>query len=130
MGFWWFMFLCDLLIPFIMIISGKMMWKHPPKSINAVMGYRTKRSMRNMDTWNFAHEHCGRLWWRIGWAMLIPSAVIHLPFYNSSENMIGTVGGILCTIQCLALIVSILPTEKALKRNFTDEGLGKEEKRH
>lgn len=22
MGFWWFMFLCDLLIPFIMIIAG------------------------------------------------------------------------------------------------------------
>lgn len=119
MGFWWFMFLCDLLIPFIMIISGRMMWKHPPKSINAVMGYRTKRSMKNMDTWNFAHDHCGRLWWRIGWAMLIPSAVIQLPFYNSSENVIGTVGGILCTIQCLALIVSIFPTEIALKRNFT-----------
>lgn len=55
--------------------------------------------------------------------MLIPSAVIQIPFYNSSENVIGTVGGILCTIlctiQCLALIVSIFPTEIALKRNFT-----------
>lgn len=29
---------------------------HDPKNINGLIGYRTSRSMRNMDTWNFAHE--------------------------------------------------------------------------
>ena len=124
--FWWFMFVCDLLIPILMIIVGNMMWKHPPKKINGIIGYRTARSMRNMDTWKFAHEYCGRLWWKIGWIMLIPSLLIHFPFYHSSDNRIGTVGGSLGSIQCIMLVVSIFPTETALKKTFADEGIGKE----
>ena len=123
MWFWWFIFVCDLLIPVIMIIAGNMMWKHAPKKINGIIGYRTARSMKNTDTWNFAQEHCGRLWWKIGWVMLMPSFVIHFPFYHSSENMIGIVAAILCTMQCLVLILAIFPTERALKRTFTEEGV-------
>lgn len=122
MWFWWFMFVCDLLIPVLMIICGRMMWKHAPGNINGIIGYRTARSMKNIDTWRFAHDYCGRLWWKIGWGMLVPSAVIQLPFYSSSVNWIGTVGGVLCVIQCIILIVSIFPTERALKATFTDEG--------
>lgn len=66
MWFWWFLFCCDLLVPVTMIVSGRIMWKHPPKNINGLMGYRTSRSMKNMDTWLFAHDYCGRLWWKIG----------------------------------------------------------------
>ena len=125
MWFWWFMLGCDLLIPILMIILGRMMWKHAPGSINKVVGYRTTRSMKNMDTWKFAHDYFGQLWWKIGWAMLIPSAVILFPFYNNSENTIGVVGGILCGIQCIILMVPIFFTERALKRNFTDAGVRK-----
>lgn len=123
MWFWWFMFCCDLLIPVTMIVCGQMMWKHCPKNINGLMGYRTSRSMRNMDTWKFAHEYCGKLWWKIGWITLIPSIIIHIPFYGTEDNTIGVVGGILVTIQVIILIASIYPTERALKRNFTDDGI-------
>ena len=41
MWFWWFMLVCDLLTPIVMIITGRMMWKHCPKQINSLMGYRT-----------------------------------------------------------------------------------------
>ena len=34
MWFWWFMLICDLLIPITMLIGGRMMWKHCPKRIN------------------------------------------------------------------------------------------------
>ncbi len=30
MCFWWYMLICDLIIPIVMIISGRMMWKHCP----------------------------------------------------------------------------------------------------
>lgn len=122
MWFWWFVFLFDLFIPTLMIISGRMMWKHPPKNINGAIGYRTARSMKNPDTWKFAHDYCGRLWWKLGWITLIPSAIIHLPFYYSSDNTIGIIGCILCTLQCIILIASIVPTERALKRTFTNDG--------
>lgn len=34
-----------------MILGGRIMWKHSPKNINCVIGYRTSRSMKNIDTW-------------------------------------------------------------------------------
>ena len=126
MGFWLFMLVCDLLVPVIMILCGRMMWKHAPDKINGVMGYRTSRSMKNMDTWKFAHDYCGRLWWKIGWIMLIPSLVIHIPIYGKSDDVIGWTGGILTMLQCVVLIVSIIPTEMALKKTFTKEGTRRE----
>ncbi len=123
MWFWWFIFVCDLLIPILMIIAGNMMWKHAPEKINGIIGYRTARSMKNTDTWKFAQDYCGRLWWKMGWIMFIPSVVIHFPFYQSSENVIGIVAAIVCTIQCLILVFTIFPTERALKRTFTEEGI-------
>ncbi|MCM1263596.1 MAG: SdpI family protein [Bacillus sp. (in: Bacteria)] len=125
MWFWWFIFVCDLLIPVTMIIAGNMMWKHTPEKINGIIGYRTTRSMKNIDTWRFAQDYCGRLWWKIGWIMLLPSVVAHLPFYHGTEDTIGTVAAILCTIQCLILVSAIFPTERALKRTFTEEGIRK-----
>lgn len=122
MCFWWYMLICDLIIPLVMIISGRMMWKHCPKRINRTVGYRTVRSMKNMDTWKFAHDYCGKLWWKTGWLMIIPSVLLHLPLYHSDENTIGIAGGSLVTVQCIILIVSIYPTEKALKKYFNDDG--------
>ena len=116
------MLICDLLIPVVMLIAGRSMWKHCPKNINCVMGYRTTRSMKNMDTWKFAHDYCGRLWWKLGAIMIVPSALIHIPFYKSNEKTLGIIGGILVTIQCIVLIVSIFPTESALKKTFYDDG--------
>lgn len=123
MWFWWFMFVSNMLMPVILLIGGRMMWKHCPKEINSVIGYRTKRSMKNMDTWKFAHEYCGKLWWRMGLLLLFPSILVQLPFVHSSEEIIGTVGIVICTVQVILLVASIFPTERALKRTFTDEGV-------
>ena len=60
------LFLCNLLIPVVVIVTGRIMWKHYPKNINGLVGYRTTRSMKNMDTWRFANEYCGRLWYKMG----------------------------------------------------------------
>lgn len=119
------MFCCDIVVPVLMIIIGRIMWKHPPKNINALIGYRTSRSMKNMDTWMFAHNYSGKLWWKIGWITLLPSIIIYILFYGASDNIIGIVGLVLTTIQIIVLIGSIIPTEKALKNTFTDEGIRK-----
>ena len=92
MWFWWFILICDCLIPAIMIIAGRMMWKHCPKKINGVVGYRTKMSMINMDTWRFAHDHAGKLWWKVGIGLLGPTMLIHIPFYGASDD-IDMMGG-------------------------------------
>ena len=66
MGFWIFMLIMDLLIPFTMIGFGKMFLKKAPDQINYVFGYRTSMSMKNQDTWVFAHHYCGKIWYICG----------------------------------------------------------------
>lgn len=122
---WWFAFFFDLLIPTIMFLFGRVMYKSAPNDINYIFGYRTTRSMKNDDTWQFAHKYCGQLWWRLGLIMLIITLVVHISFYNSSENVIGKVTAIVMTIQVIVLILSIIPTEIALKKTFNDDGTRK-----
>ena len=118
MGFWTFMLICSLLLPIIMIVIGFVFQKHPPKTINGIYGYRTDRSRRNQDTWDFAHAYCGKLWWKIGWGMLIVTILVMLLLIGRSQNMIGWGGGIVELIQCIVLTASIAPVEHALKKNF------------
>lgn len=116
------MFICNLLMPLLMIIAGYMMYKHPPKEINGVIGYRTTRSRKNIDTWKFAHDYCGRLWFKAGFVLLIPTIIAQIPFAKSSDSTIGWVTIVIEMIQLAVLIGSIFPVEKALKENFDDNG--------
>ena len=73
MGFWIFMLIMDLLIPFTMIGFGYIFLKKAPKNINTLFGYRTTMSMKNKDTWEFAHKYCGKLWYV--WGMILLSMI-------------------------------------------------------
>ncbi len=122
MGFWWFMFACIMLIPAMMVIAGYIMWKHCPREINSVLGYRTRRSMMNMDTWKFAHDYCGRLWWKLGWILVIPTVVAQIPFVKGTENKVGMVSVVITFVQSVVLLLSLIPTERALKKKFDENG--------
>ena len=120
--FWIFMLLMDLLIPLTMIGFGKMFLNKAPQNINATFGYRTTMSMKNKDTWEFAHKFCGKLWFRCG-LVLLPISIIPLIFvFNKSIDTIGNVGLIVSAIQLVPLVGSIIPTEIALKKTFDQNG--------
>ncbi|MBR5521795.1 MAG: SdpI family protein [Oscillospiraceae bacterium] len=120
--FWWFILISDLLIPITIIIAGKILYSRPPKNINALAGYRTVRSMKNMDTWVFANRHCGKIWQKSGLIMLLPTVLAHLPFYRSNDDIIGTISLIVIAVQLVVMVASIFLTEKSLKDTFDDEG--------
>jgi uncharacterized membrane protein len=122
MKFWWIMLAFDLLIPLVMMISGWMMWKHCPKRINWFYGYRTALSMKNMDTWRFAHDYCGKSWLKMGLIMLLPSILLSIPFYHTSVARIGILGLVVNAVQLVVLFVSVYRTERALKRTFFSDG--------
>ncbi|WP_407314404.1 SdpI family protein [Desulfosporosinus sp. SB140] len=122
MGFWIFMMVLNLLIPFTMIGFGKYFIKNAPKEINYVFGYRTSMSMKNEDTWVFAHHYCGKVWLILGSIILIPSAIAMLFVIGKDANTVGTFSLILCSIQLIFLVGSIFPTERALKSNFDEQG--------
>ena len=75
MFFWIFMLASDLIIPLTMIRFGRLFLAQAPKNINATFGYRTTMSMKNKDTWEFAHKYCGKLWCRCG-LILLPLSVM------------------------------------------------------
>ena len=122
MGFWIFMLAMNLLFPAIMIISGGYFMKKAPKEINYIFGSRTNMSMKNKDTWDFAHKHIGKLWFYLG-ILLIPITVIPMLFViGGNEDTISMVGSIICIVALAILIVSIFPTEIALKKTFDKDG--------
>lgn len=122
MGFWIFMLVMDLLFPVVMIVMGRYFMKTSPKEINYIFGYRTNMSMKNKDTWNFAHKYIGKLWFYLG-LLLIPITVIPMLFVlGGTEDVVGTMGCIICVIALIILIVPIFPTERALKMNFDKDG--------
>ncbi len=122
MWFFLLMLVCNMIVPVITIFAGWFMWKHAPKQINSIIGYRTKRSMKNDDTWKFAHNFCGKLWWIMGWIILGVSIVVLIPFINSIYFTIGIVVIISVAVQCVILVMSIIPTEIALEKTFFDDG--------
>ncbi|MBE5987949.1 SdpI/YhfL family protein [Lacrimispora xylanisolvens] len=122
MGFWIFMTAMNLVLPFIMIVIGYIFLKNPPKEINHLVGYRTTMSMKNKDTWEFAHHHCGKNWKIIGLSMLIPSALVMLFFIGKDINTIGEFGSVVMGVQTVILLASLIPTEIALRKNFDKDG--------
>lgn len=123
MVFWMFMLLVDLMIPLSMLGFGNYFLRKAPKEINAVFGYRTTMSMKNRDTWEFAHQYCGRIWVRCGYVLLPLSVLPLLLALGRDVDTVGTVGGFICFLQLVPLIGSILPTERALKRTFDKNGI-------
>lgn len=122
MGFWIYMLCMGLLFPAIMLVMGRYFMKTAPKEINYIFGYRTNMSMKNKDTWEFAHKYIGKLWFRFGW-ILVPITIIPMLFVlGKSEDTIGTVGAIVVAIDLIILISVIFPTEMALKKNFDKDG--------
>ena len=122
MWFWIMMLIFDLLLPAAMIGFGYLMYLHPPEDINGVFGYRTPRSMKNGDTWRFAHDCCGRLWVKAGYILLAPTLIAMLPFLHSGKDAVGTASLVIEGVQLAVMLGSIFIVESALKKNFDGDG--------
>ena len=122
MGFWIYMLVMDLLIPGTMIGCG-LKFKNAPPQFGSSIGYLTRRSAINRNTWDFAHQYIGRLW-LISGVVMLPVSILSMVFlaFGRSVDTVGTVGGVIVGMQCAVMVLSIFPTERALKRNFDDYG--------
>ena len=117
-----FMITSNLLIPIIMVFFGLKFAKRGPKKINGIYGYRTTMSMKNKETWEFAHKYCGLLWKKLGFILLILSAIISIVAFKFNDDGKAIIILILVLMQIVVLIASISPVEKALKKNFDENG--------
>lgn len=118
MKFWIFMFIVTLLIPTSLLLT----WYICPKikTINNVSGYRTKRSMQNQDTWDFAQKYCSKISLYMFFPSLILAIVIMPTVISKPVDVIGWIGLGITMIQMVSFIVIIISTEKALKKSFDE----------
>ena len=123
-GIWTICFFSNLGLPVLMIILGQVLLKKPPKNINGIYGYRTSMSMKNKDTWAFAHEYCGNLWDRSGIVML-PVVVI----WQVVTARLSMWSILLTQIEVVVMLVTVVLTEVALRRTFNKNGIRKKEYR-
>ena len=118
MIYWIYMFIIALIMPVIMIIFGNLFLHSTPKDINIFWGYRTPMSVKNIQTWRFAHNCCGKIWRKWGVITGIAAIIIMTCFIGKSESTIGAVCGILSVIELVIVVASIFITEKELRKNF------------
>lgn len=120
--FWLFTLVTALLIPACMLYFGWRFQKKPPKKINSSYGYRSTRSMRSQEAWDFAQVYSGRFWTRAGRPALAVSLVWMLLLLGRDIGTVGTSAAVLTGFQILPLLAVIPATERALKRAFDGSG--------
>lgn len=123
MGFWFFMLAMDLLLPLTMLGFGRFFMKRAPRNINPIFGYRTAMSMKNRDTWEFAHHYCGKIWFYCGLAALPLSGLSMILVIGRNETTISAAGCAVCLAQLIPLLLSVIFTENALKKRFDSHGI-------
>ena len=118
------MLVMNLLTPLVMIIYGRVFEKKPPKIARSkfAFGYRTVMSMRNEETWEYAHRFFGKLWFRFGIAVGLISIIVLFFFIGKDKDTVGFAGMIICYVQIVGMLLPCIPTELALRRNFDKNG--------
>lgn len=126
MGFWLMMLACDLAIPLMMAVAGWLYLKRPPAfSSRARWGYRTSMSMKNRETWAFAHAFSGKLW-LIGGCALLPLTLAALWFVrDGGAQTVSLTSCWVLLIQAVPFAGAFVPTELALRRAFDRHGFRK-----
>ena len=122
MALWFIMCATASLIPLIMILVGMRYIKKAPKKTNYIFGYRTTLSMKNEETWKFAHKYMGKIWFRAGLIMFPVTIAIMLLALGKPENTIYNFTTVITLVQTIILVILILPIELSLRKNFDKDG--------
>jgi len=100
----------------ILLITGLILLKFPPKRINGLYGYRTTRSMSSQKNWDFAQKYAGKLMAKLG-TLLILTGVIG-SFTPIKEKIIITISVIFFLTSCIMLFYK---TEQGMKKLDSNE---------
>ncbi|MGF0040303.1 SdpI family protein [Peptoniphilaceae bacterium SGI.131] len=120
-----FSLLLSLLTPLLIFFVG-LFFKIKKINRNIVFGYRTRMSLKNNITWQYANSYLGKIWSFYGGILLIISVVLCVYLYMS-DGIIKDIY-ILCFIisQLIFVIVSIIFIEIKLNKKFNVDGNEKE----
>lgn len=107
------------LSPVLMIMIGLYWSKHMKFGINKFIGYRTKQSMLNKDTWEYAHKISGKYMIYTGLILMIITILLSCYVFSFKPFKLNLYIGVLI-IQSLGFLTPIIMTEKRL-RSFNND---------
>ena len=110
-----------LVIGPLMTLIGFIFKMYPPKKINYIYGYRTPMSMKNENTWKEANAHSADSMIKVGILTMLFQVISAILFGTESALMIS------CVFLVVALLVSVVLTEKHLRERFDGDGNWKDE---
>lgn len=102
-------FIMVLLTGVIMLMFSLILYFFPPKKINNLYGYRTKKSMRSDKVWGIAQKYSSKMFIKSS-VVLILSSILFL-FFNYNKTIELIVGFL---IIIATAIIPILLTEKKI----------------
>lgn len=98
----------------IFIITGFIMLKFPPKKINMLYGYRTNRSMKNQEQWDFSQKYSAKLLMLCGLFLTLISNISLLITLNNKAKLFISLALIIGSV-----IFLLFKTENELKKRFS-----------
>lgn len=113
-------------IPLVLIITAALFKKYPSKEPNIAIGFRTKLSMMNKETWDYAQRLFPKAWISLGRIMLPLSLIILFLLYSEDKDYTGNLVLILMLVQVVLMLGSILYVNLKLKKAFNSDGSRKE----
>jgi uncharacterized membrane protein len=93
----------------VALISSK--W--PPREINMLYGYRSRRARKSQEAWDFAQQFGNRRMFEIAFVQM---AVGVMGLWIPLDQIVGLVISIVLMTLCLIYLMAT--TEKELKRRF------------
>ncbi|HEK9100524.1 SdpI family protein [Bacillus pfraonensis] len=99
----------SMLIGIIFILTALILQKNPPTDINAVYGYRTKRSMKNKDLWNAGNRYSAEVMKQNGVFMILVGSAIGLLFKYTHTTIV------ILSLMIILIIRMFVKVEKKLK---------------
>ena len=122
MGMWGIILVVVIVFGITMIGFGFLFERHSPKKVNFVFGYRSFRSMKNQETWDYGNKLNGLLLSRLGIVLFICSIAALIFAHGSSDTAIRNVGIVIVVVHAVLVVSSALATELALHRHFDNDG--------
>jgi uncharacterized membrane protein len=104
-----------LFVGFLFLFLAYYYLKKPPKKINHLYGYRTRRSMANQDIWDFANKQSAKDFWRV--AIVIMATGLALLLFDITFKIL-----IQMAVLLIGLGISVWNTEKEINKHFDKNG--------
>ncbi len=109
------LFLIPAMVGPIFILAGLFMKTYPPKKINYLYGYRTRRSMKNQESWDFAQQYSAKEMIKLGFGFIILSIVGLFVDFNKIAELIVALG-----VMIWSTVALFRKTENTLKQKFPE----------